>query len=205
MDYLHMPAFRPWIGERYCTEGYEGVRLLIVGEAQYAGNFAGEGPQRGGERPDDTSSTEGLVRDLGIKGPEKHRPFWTKVAKVVLGRSRGEALTSHDREGFWNRVAFYNYIQWWMPKARSRPTNAMWVEAKGPFRHTVDELEPHLIIALGFELHKRLRSIPIGPSDTDLVRIRHPSSMGFSYFEWSGEIRRTIDAAKERLRSCGQI
>jgi hypothetical protein len=31
---LNGPAFRPWKGSRYESDGLDGVRLLILGEAQ---------------------------------------------------------------------------------------------------------------------------------------------------------------------------
>jgi len=49
---------------------------------------------------------------------EPHFPFWTKICQLVLGRGAND----FDRDGFWNGVAFYNFVQ--VPAgsaARQRP------------------------------------------------------------------------------------
>jgi hypothetical protein len=192
MDSSQVPAFQPWKGSQYDAEGLDRVRLLILGEAQYAGED--HPPRRGGEVSGDESSTQGFVRELGIQHPEKFRPFWTKVAKLVRGGKAGEPISKADREDFWNRVAFYNYIQWWMPRGRSCPTEIMWTEARDPFSQVIHVLSPHVILVLGLRLSKHLP-----PVQSDVVHIKHPASVGFSYASCTEKVRKALDDARKRL------
>jgi hypothetical protein len=91
-----MRAFDPWIGSRYATDGIKGIRLLILGEAHYG---TGEAERQ------KTHTTE-IVRLLAQKSRFR---FFTATQRLVSG-GRGW-LSDQERVEFWERVAFYNYIQ----------------------------------------------------------------------------------------------
>jgi hypothetical protein len=130
--------------------------------------------------------------DLGIGGPVQNRPFWTKVAKLVLGLERGVPLGREDRRDFWHRVAFYNFMQRWMPRARYPVSPELWEEAVEPFEGVMRRLQPQLLLVVGKRLDEHL------PSGTQVPRvcINHPAAPGFQYSPWTKRIAEGIDAAR---------
>jgi hypothetical protein len=84
--------FLPWEGARFRQQP---VRLLLLGESHH--------------------STDSVVpptmtiecTQAYVDGSWRHK-YWTDFMKVVEGR---EAYWEIDRDAFWSKVAFYNYIQ----------------------------------------------------------------------------------------------
>lgn len=182
-----MRAFDPWIGLKYETEGIGGTRLLVLGESQYPGAEYVHLYPGGAPTAACRSSTQEIVRDLAI---ENRNRFFTKVAKIVLGLPAGRRLPSEVRVDFWERIAFYNYVQWWLGGARFRPSPELWLAAQSPFLEVLSELRPHVLLVLGNELS---RWLPTLPTEIEAVKIPHPSSKGFSYDPWSDSIRLALD------------
>jgi ABC-type Fe3+-hydroxamate transport system substrate-binding protein len=86
-----------------------------------------------------------------------------------------------DRQEFWGKIAFYNYVQEFpSDRARVPPSERMWLEAKDPFLRTLMELEPDLVVVLGKRLSENLPDIP---DQIDVCIVNHPSSI-FSYKKW---------------------
>lgn len=143
--------FIPWEGDRYRKGYVRGKRLLLLGESHY--DMAGRAkPGR--------DFTVRVVKALGLAHEKKH-PYWTKLAQIVTG----EGAADIDREGFWQEVAFYNYVQECVGSGpRIRPTEEHWKAAEDPFFEALDELRPHFILVLGKELWDRLPE-PKGTSE----------------------------------------
>jgi|HubBroStandDraft_4_1064222.scaffolds.fasta_scaffold00671_10 hypothetical protein len=185
-------GFNPWVGPLYKSEGLSGVRLLVLGETQYSGDASYKEPRRA--RYSEADETEQNVIDLAINGPVQHRPFWNKVTKLLLNRANGESISKADRADLWNRIAFYNCIQWTMPAGRTKPTRAMWDEAREPFLSVVRKLSPHIILVLGRRMQGNLP-----PVSCVTVCIPHPASRGFTYGAWCSKIHVTLNATRRRL------
>jgi len=172
-----MRTFDPWIGSRYKTDGIRGIRLLILGEAHYG---TGQDEHR-------RMHTTEIVRMLGQQGRFR---FHTVTQRLVSG-GRGW-LSDKERTEFWERVAFYNYIQSFPgPRARWRPTPEMWLAAQQPFLQTLQEVNPGLVLVLGHELRRNLPQVPAG---IDLCAVQHPSSRGFRYARWQPVVKSALDA-----------
>ena len=167
--------FLPWRGENY-DAGLDGVRILILGESQYADGLTE--PCRAGA--EDTLSTCLNVRQLGIREPgswpAKNRPFWTRVLKIVLGIDAGVNVSLKQRYDFWHSVAFYNYLQWWFPAKRTSPTQQMWNDGEAPFMRVVKMLEPDLVVAFSQRMSGMIPSI-----ETTIEVAKHPSTPGLKY------------------------
>ena len=156
--------FKPWIGERYEKRELFGLRILLLGESHYG--------EPGEENEDFTID---VVRHWG---QQARHSFFTITAKFLLRKGAGEWLSDDDRSDFWEKVAFYNYIQELVGSdSRIRPTSKMWQNARSSFLSLCDELKPELIVVLGKELCWNLREIP---GEYPYCCVRHPSS-GFSY------------------------
>jgi hypothetical protein len=125
-------AFDPWIGRSYQAEGLNGARLLILGESQYDTDLT---EPLCGLRARDGSSTHRIVQDWGIDRPNA---FFTKITKLVSGQLQG--IPSQEAKArFWHAVVFYNFVQWWLPGPRSRPSQQMWQAARAPFLQVLEE------------------------------------------------------------------
>lgn len=172
-----MRTFDPWIGARYAIEGIRGRRLLILGEAHY-----GTG---------DTYSTytSVVIREMALQ--KSRLPIFSRIQNLVLG-SRG-GFSPAEREDFWQRVAFYNFIQSYPgPTARRRPTPAMWLDAREALLHTLHELAPQMMLVLGLQLSRNLPEIP---KEISVCVIQHPSSPGFAYAKWQPIVQSALAAA----------
>lgn len=182
--------FKPWQGSRY-HRGYEkGKRLLLLGESHY---------DEGGRAHPGRNFTIQVVEALGLARERKH-PYWTKLVQIVTGDDAHDI----DRDDFWSRVAFYNFIQECVGDGpRIRPTDEHWKEAEAPFFSVLEELRPHYILVLGKELWNRMPE-PKGTSEEGdrfragrrkheswwyrtgprswalAAHVNHPSSPGFS-------------------------
>ena len=180
-----MRTFDPWIGSRFKSDGIRGIRLFILGEANYG---TGEGERQ-------RTHTADIVRMLGVQGRFR---FYTVTQRLVSG-GRGR-LSDAERAEFWERVAFYNYIQSFPgPKARWRPTPEMWAAARDPFLQTLKEVDPQIVLVLGHELRRNLPHIPAG---IEVCAVQHPSYPGFRYAQWQPVVEAALDAiAAKKHRS----
>ena len=189
-----MRAFDPWVGPHYQTEGLAGTKLMVLGESQYPGPEYAHLYPGGAPTPGCRSSIQENVRELVF---ENRNAFFTKITKLVLGQPAKKWVPQEARQDFWERVAFYNYIQWWLSAARSRPSEQNWIDALAPFLDVLAELRPDVLLVLGNELASRLPKI--FPSEIEVVKIPHPSSKGFSYDPWTNLVRDAFERSK-RMR-----
>lgn len=125
--------FKPWVGKHY--EGCADHRLLILGESHYS------------TEPQGPIFTIDLTRAYS-EGRWIHR-YWTNVMQAVDGRRHWEI----DKNEFWSRVAFYNYIQELVGEGPGiAPSQEMWEKAKGPFFDVMRELKPSHILVVSKRL-----------------------------------------------------
>ena len=179
---MSRPFFSPWVGKEYNANT---KRLLILGESHYGP------PSMPG------NSTILLTREYA-EGLWNHR-FWTNIMQAVLGKPHCEI----DRVEFWNRVAFYNYVQ--QPVAETAgvaPTPDMFLASKAAFFSVLSELAPTSILVLSKRLWENLPSegrpglsisigdttretwlYPIDGGEVLASWIPHPS-WGFSWRRW---------------------
>ena len=164
------------MGSRYATDGIGGKRLLILGESHYGGD--------GCHYPAFTSE---VIRDMALQ--KGRLPIFSRVHRLVVGGRGG--FSEAEREDFWHRVAFYNFIQTALEQQGDRPTYEMWQAGREPFLQTLRELAPSIVLVLGVELHRNLPPMPDGIS---VCAIQHPSAIGFSYDEWQPKVLSAIAA-----------
>ncbi len=83
--------------------------------------------------------------------------FFSVVSRILLGLDEGGWLDAAERDGVWEHVAFYNYIQELVGNnERVSPNNEMWESAALPFRGILNELKPDLVLVLGDALNGHL-------------------------------------------------
>lgn len=176
-------TFKPWIGDKYQSEGLDGLRLLILGESHYGEN--------GTEHPD---FTRDVVKSLGQEN--RHR-FFTTTAKVVLGMGSSH-ISDTKRADFWDRVAFANYIQTFVAEdadSRKRPTEEMWKEARKALPTTIEKTNPDAIVVLGLEVERHLPELP---NSLPHHGIKHPSQY-FEYAEWQPDLQHFLRSVRNAV------
>lgn len=170
-------TFEPWVGERYWDEGLSGVRVLILGEAHYG--------EAGDETPEYTIET---VREWG---KQSRLRFFTMVQMLILGIESGETISDDQRAEFWDRVAFANFVQRFPgSEPRYRPTEAMWSEGATALTGILNEIKPHMVVALGMELEKHLPAMPVGIVS---CCVAHPSGRGFRVDRWHADVKAAFE------------
>ncbi len=139
-----MRTFKPWKGNEYECNGLFGVKILILGKYHY------------GRDNEQNIFTGKVVKDV-MSGIRKR--FFTITQRMVTLDKKGAKISPKNREAFWNKVAFCNYIQDYVGEkydSKKSPTEKMWNNAKEPFIQTIEELQPDVLIVLGVGLGKNL-------------------------------------------------
>ena len=144
-------VFEPWIGKHYAA-GIDGKRLLILGESHYHSCEQDKGCQ-------DVVTQEGHHRELtrSVVSYWKDNPHSSPVS------SRTPALFDMAKAEFWERVAFYNYLQSFAgEKARMRPKAEQWdqLASQRAFQEVLARLRPGRIVVLGKSTWAGLPSSP---------------------------------------------
>lgn len=130
--------FKPWVGSQYPKGN---VKLLLLGESHYD------------ERKPSPSFTIDLIHEYA-NGEWTHR-YWTQIMQVVSGKRYLEI----DKHSFWNKYAFYNYIQELVAgSAGVAPTKQMIESAIIPFSEVLSALKPTHLLVLSKRLWEYLPS-----------------------------------------------
>ena len=164
--------FAPWIGSNY-EKGFHGLRILLVCESHYGGKQH--------ERPTVTSEIIKALA-LGEKHPRatgklKRHMHFTKIMSAILNVRQG--FTGAQRREFWNSIAYYNFLQEFIPDRRIAPPQSAWESSKSAFTDVISVLAPDLIICFSKRNGKRIRSLA---GDLPVAVVNHPSSR-FKYSE----------------------
>lgn len=191
---FHVCGFMPWIGPRYRDGGFDGLRVLILGESHY----------RWGLEADRVRYATRVVMQGEVTGTDQHR-FHDRVMRVMHG-SNGR-IPQEEVVRFWNGVAFYNYVQEFVgDHPRDRPSPMQWEQAATVLPTVLAALRPQFVLACGRELYEHLKTVPdltsapefgadnytrsreisVGSGERGVVGlIHHPASIGFSARKWA--------------------
>lgn len=191
--------FEPWVGSEY-EQGLDGLRVVLMGESHYDRDGVGT----------KASFTRDVVETFAI-GPQRHA-FFTKAANLIVG---AHEHTDETRRAFWNRVAFYNYIQRIVgAEPSAQPTQEMWQEAPAAFQAMLAQLKPHCVVVLSQRLWKQLPAAnpyPHAWGDFEVknfgdeanpilaIHTTHPAARGFSYEPWASNIATLRAQLRDRL------
>ena len=151
--------FRPWVGKNYSTTGYNGKKILVLGESHYCANEL-----RAGERcsplckkenmlPECFSQTEDVIKWYlnDYTGEPFQRTF------VCFERAlAGKELSQEEREAFWQDVMFYNFIQYAQSGPRVKPQQEHWANSKLAFKEILEQYMPDYILVWGVRLYNGL-------------------------------------------------
>ena len=144
-------VFRPWKGAQY-DQGIGGAKTLILGESHY--HSCDDDPacaQVSNRHHRHQTATCDVVQ------------YWKTHPHRSPVSYRVPAVFDMPKEEFWNRVAFYNFLQSFAGTgARMRPKREQWqsVQSHRAFQSVLDELLPDRILVLGKETWAHLPSSP---------------------------------------------
>lgn len=133
--------FEPWVGKNYKTSGYNGKKILVIGESFYCS-----------EEEAVATLTTIIVEDyLAIRKGEyrKNNGGWTNTYLKFERSLKGKVTTPEESQTIWNSIAFYNYLQVPMSGARESGSPIDYKNAEKAFFEVLNELQPDLIIVWG--------------------------------------------------------
>lgn len=136
--------FAPFVGERY-DQGVDGPRVLILGESHYEKDVSKLAGQDGGER----GLTWREFCDCELKdqpGSRAWGTFFRRLDNIVTQQLTPDEATAAKK---WKHVAFANFIQTPLARARQRPKSELWKSGKTAFPILLEMLRPQVILVLG--------------------------------------------------------
>ena len=133
--------FEPWVGKNYKTSGYNGKKILVIGESFYCS-----------EEEAVATLTTIIVEDyLAIRKGEyrKNNGGWTNTYLKFERSLKGKVTTPEESQTIWDSIAFYNYLQVPMSGARESGSPIDYKNAEKAFFEVLNDLQPDLIIVWG--------------------------------------------------------
>lgn len=176
--------FAPWIGPHY-ERGFRGLHILLVCESHYG--------DKKHERPTVTPEiikafALGEMHPLATSKLRRHKHFTLIMASVQNLRQR---FSGKQRKEFWNSVAYYNFLQEFLPRSRVAPIPEAWERSERAFIEVLKVVAPDLIICFSLRNGDRIRSLA---GSVPVAVVNHPSS-GFEYSKVNPVIAVHIDRA----------
>lgn len=212
--------FHPWVGSKYNTEGFNGKKVLVLGESHYCRNELSEGGRcfpscRVENMKDDCySQTEDVIEGfVYCYSGERYQQTFLCFERAVLGKE----LTQIEREDFWDRIVFYNYIQFSQSGPRKTLQANDWALSEMAFHELLEEFMPDYIIVWGARLYNLLPDFngkhsvlsisetdktdiwtyKINDKDIPAIKVSHPSSpVGKEWSRWHKYYAKFLDLNK---------
>jgi hypothetical protein len=130
----------PWVGENYFSEE---SKLLFVGESHYSNEI--NDPN---DKHSDTEYTKKVVEQLGIKyktNNKKSATIFRNLNYSILGRQN----SLDERQNYYSKIAFYNFIQTPMNTIKKRPSIKEIEDGWDTFFKLISVLNPDKVIFIG--------------------------------------------------------
>lgn len=179
--------FAPWVGPHY-ERGIHGLRILVVCESHYGAKEH--------ERPTVTPEVLKALA-LGQKHPQataklRQHAHFTKIMASILNARKHFSKT--ERSDFWHSIAYYNFIQEFLPRSRKAPSGSAWEKGRRPFTEVLEVLAPELIVCFSKRNGNLVTALAGG---VPVAVANHPSSH-FTYSTVNSIIAGQIERALVR-------
>lgn len=137
--------FEPWIGELY-FEGINGKKIMILGESHYCAN----------ENDATPDITNRVINDL-FNPDSEHESYKNTYTKFIRALSGNFSRSStNEKKEWWNKVLFYNYVQFPISSARQAPSSKEFVDSADAFFEVLNLYKPDCVLVWGTRLYKNL-------------------------------------------------
>ena len=133
----------PWIGKDYQT-GINDCQVLAIGESHYCKNVDQFTPK----------ITQEIIRDL--YDPNSEFEYYKNTYSKFVNAIAGEKQNFYGKEIWWNKLAFYNYIQTPMSGPRKSPKKAEYQQSEEAFWEILEKIRPTHLIVWGYRLYNNL-------------------------------------------------
>ena len=151
--------FKPWVGKDYLSKGYQGQRILVLGESHYCAAELAEGGRctpfclKEKMKEECFCQTQDVVHEaVYAYGGQKYLRCFVSFERAVTGK----VLTQEERVVFWESVMFYNYIQYALSAPRTSPNPEHWGKSEKAFVELLEKYSPDKIIVWGVRLYNGL-------------------------------------------------
>jgi hypothetical protein len=185
--------FAPWVGTQYATDGFRGLRVLLVSESFYGDSRY--------ERPDVTAEVIKALalglRNTHTQGKVARHPHYAKIFAAMNNRPTAGVFNRAKRAGFWDKVAYFNFIQQFLGASRDDPPSGAWARGKPAFLEVMQVLQPQLVVCFSLRNGARVRKLAC---DVPVAVVNHPSAR-FSYQRANPIIAEGFEAALSRAAS----
>jgi hypothetical protein len=127
--------FRPWVGSNYSTNGFQGKKILVLGESHYCTELCQNGRcfplcKKENMKEECFSQTESVIHDfVYYYSGEKYEQTFLCFERAILGKEASQ----QEREMFWEGIIFYNYLQFDQKGPRMPIKPEYWEESERAF------------------------------------------------------------------------
>lgn len=135
--------FNPWVGSAY-AQGIEGKKMLVLGESHYCADPADATPE----------ITNRIIKLLFDPNAE-HEDFmntYTKFERALAGKP----LSFAEKEQWWNKIIFYNYVQTPLSGPRKEPIQQEFTDSEAAFFEVLEMYRPDCVVVWGKRLYNNL-------------------------------------------------
>lgn len=187
--------FTPYIGEKY-QQGYQGKKVLVLGESHYSAD------EEGNASLDDPTFTNYIVQEfINYQNGEREHSSWMNTFTKFAKAFHNGDLSANEIVNFWERVAFYNYVQEPMAAPRQSPTTEQFTKSEKAFWEVLEVCQPDIVVVWGDRLWvkmpytgeyqpkentlinkgKGFYYYKVGNKEIAAMYILHPSAQKFQY------------------------
>jgi hypothetical protein len=125
--------FKPWVGKDYCTKGFNGKKILALGEKHHC-------------KPEEAVPEITCNVIKGLLNIDNEREGYDSTFTNFEKAMTGKELSFEERVEFWHSLIFYNYVQTHVSAPRDKPTAQQFEESRPAFFEILEEYKPDLII-----------------------------------------------------------
>jgi len=166
------------------------LRVLVVCESHYG--------RKRYERP---TVTPEVIKALALNHkhplarskPGRH-PHFAKIMTAVHNERSSDRFDNAHRADFWDRVAYYNFVQEFLPSHRVAPPAGAWARGVAPWDEVLEVLQPEAILCFSARNGERVKAHARG---VPVAVVNHPSS-NFAYRRVNPVIASCLEAAAQR-------
>jgi len=147
--------FKPWVGENYFENGFNGKKILVLGDSHYCKYYNDCNICCDISRQEECKAgnlTQGAVESfIEYKQGYDFIPYMNTYSKFT-NRLFKEEVSNNTTIDFWNSIVFYNYVQKAQKESRISPTQEDYENSYSAFVEILNEYQPDLIIVWGWTL-----------------------------------------------------